>query len=287
MADATTTTERDEAPVTDRVAEALEQAQHFMDRPRADVLPPAEAPKRPEVTLAIADMSAEVGELFAALAEAQGEFTEIERTLTAKIKTRSGPEYSYDYAPLSEVLAAVRPALSKNGLALLQFPMARGGSGASVVVRTMLGHASGQWLRNDLTVGCVSTAPQDIGSAITYARRYGLQALLGVSPDYDDDGASATGREQTSAPREAPPVPEDAVRIASCAPRNTSGGGKVYSIKTTTGAECFTEDEQLYQAAVAAMRAEQPVRLTTERRTSGQRQYWRLLEIEATDSAKH
>lgn len=128
-----------------------------------------------------------IGEVFAALAAAQGEFGEIERTLSAKIKSERA-DYSYDYAPLDEVLQAVRPSLSKNGLSIMQFPFATSGA---VTVRTLLGHSSGGWFYNDLRVTTDGNAPRETGSAITYARRYALMAMLGVAPAVDDDGGAA------------------------------------------------------------------------------------------------
>lgn len=101
-------------------------------------------------TLAIVRHSEQVAELFGALAEAQGEFTEVERTLQANIESRreGARSYKYDYAPLSEVLQAVRPHTSKHGIAIVQFPFA--GAGGVVTVRTMLAHKSGQWMYNDI-----------------------------------------------------------------------------------------------------------------------------------------
>jgi hypothetical protein len=62
----------------------------------------------------------------------------------------------------------------------------------AVVVTTLLAHASGEWIETRLAMGLESTDPQAIGSALTYARRYGLCALVGVAPgDVDDDAAAA------------------------------------------------------------------------------------------------
>ncbi len=156
-----------------------------------------------------------IGEVFAALAKAQGSFGEIERTLRAKIKSDKA-DYSYDYAPLDEVLQAVRPALSENGLSLMQFPFAVQGA---VTVRTMLGHSSGGWFYNDLRVASDGNDARSIGSAITYARRYAVMSMLGVAPSVDDDGAASMpkGEPPRAGQRQQPP-PQAAARAAQPAP---------------------------------------------------------------------
>jgi hypothetical protein len=127
-----------------------------------------------------------------ALASAQLEFGTIEKDLTAHVDSkRTGVKYSYDYADLAEVLTAVRPALAKHGIATLQPAMV---SQRSVTITTLLGHKSGEFIRNDFTLPIDSTDPQAVGSGITYARRYALQSLLGVAPESpDDDGRAAGG----------------------------------------------------------------------------------------------
>ena len=144
------------------------------------------------------------GRLVMALAQAQGEFQEIEKTLTATVQSRreGARSYTYDYADLATILTAVRPALSKYGLAIMQFPTVRRGA---VLVTTFLAHGeSGEWFAGDLVVALDSADPQAVGSATTYARRYGLTALLGVAAGaQDDDGAAASGQAVKPAP-EAP-----------------------------------------------------------------------------------
>lgn len=150
--------------------------------------------------------SEQIGELAIALAAAQSEFTAIERRFTAKVKSKKGEDssYTYKYADLDTVLQAVRPALSNHQLALMQFPTTRKDA---LTVMTMLVHGpSQQWVRNHLTVGCFGTDPQEIGSAETYARRYGLCALIGVAATQggDDDGERASRGARRA---EEPPAP--------------------------------------------------------------------------------
>lgn len=167
-------------------------------RPRAKLVRDISPPDERAETLSLVRMSDEVDQLFGALAAAQANFGEIERVLRAEIKSQKA-NYEYDYAPLDKVLQAVRPHLSAQGLAVMQFPLA---TNNRVTVRTMLAHKSGQWIRNDLTVASEGNFPREIGSAITYARRYALQSMLGVAPNYDDDGGAASG-DRSGPPRSA------------------------------------------------------------------------------------
>lgn len=134
--------------------------------------------------------SEQVADLFGALAKAQGDMTHASKDRTAQVKSEKG-SYSYGYATLQSVWDAIREPLSKNGLAILQ-TFATGTDG--IIVITTLAHASGQWVRTSLAVKPVAeklSAVQAIGSAITYARRYSVMAIVGIAPDDDDDGDGA------------------------------------------------------------------------------------------------
>lgn len=148
-------------------------------------------------------MSNDIGELAAALAAAQGEFTFAAKGSEASM----GGAGKRKYADLQSVLEAVRDGLAKNGLAVVQSPMpAENG----IRLRTLLAHKSGQWIASELCL------PQDkmggvqgMGSALTYARRYALAAMVGIAQD-DDDGAQAMregkacAREQAKAANPSP-----------------------------------------------------------------------------------
>lgn len=173
-------------------AEMQRAGQQQQPPPRAQIV--RELPKQQSTaasdTVSILRYSEEhLGELFSALSAAQGQFGQIERTLKADIKSkRTGAEFSYEYAPLDEVLQAVRPALAENGLSFQQFPAVGNGF---VVVRSLLGHKSGGWMMNDLRLACDTGGPQEAGSGITFARRYAAMPMLGVAPGNDDDGSAA------------------------------------------------------------------------------------------------
>lgn len=122
--------------------------------------------------------------LTAALAAAQGELPAIRKDNVAKIS----PGREYRYADLATVLAAVRPVLSKHGLALVQRTDIREGA---LVLMTELRHASGEVIDTLYPVCATGARHQEMGGALTYARRYALCALLGIAADDDDDGATA------------------------------------------------------------------------------------------------
>src|SRR5262245_42687836 len=88
-----------------------------------------------------------IEQLTLALAKAQGAFPAIARDKQARIQTKTGTAYSYTYADLASILAAVRKPLSENALAILQ-PIRV--SGRSVSVTTILAHGSGQWVADEL-----------------------------------------------------------------------------------------------------------------------------------------
>ncbi|MDA8311458.1 MAG: ERF family protein [Actinomycetota bacterium] len=126
--------------------------------------------------------SEQIDQLAAALAAAQAAFPPVKKDRTATVPTKTGGTYSYHYADLTDLLDAVRPVLTANGLAVVQ-----GGTGERMVTRLV--HTSGQWIESDGTLPATQATPQGLGSAITYARRYWLSALLGIAAEEDDDGA--------------------------------------------------------------------------------------------------
>ena len=145
--------------------------------------------------------SEEFGALMMALAVAQGEFQDIEKNQSANVQSRreGARSYTYEYADLAAIMASVRPALSRNAIALLQMPSVRRGA---VIVTTMIVHGqTQQWFAVDLAVALENLDPQAVGSATTYARRYGVTSLLGLAAfDRDDDGKAAGVKRETVEP---------------------------------------------------------------------------------------
>lgn len=128
-----------------------------------------------------------VSELAKALAKAQGTFPVIPKNKTTKVRTKSGAEYSYNYADLPSILDLTRKPLSENGLAVAQMTVVH--EGAMLLVTRLL-HSSGEYIEASYPLP-IGAAAQDMGSAITYARRYTLCPLLGIAPEDDDDGKAA------------------------------------------------------------------------------------------------
>lgn len=121
-------------------------------------------------------------------------FVKAQASVKPALKDAKNPHFGSTYADLASAFAACREALAENGIAVLQAPSA---DGRRVSVCTMLLHDSGEWMRSTLTLTAVKEDPQAVGSAITYARRYGLMGMVGLAAE-DDDGNAA------SAPRTPP-----------------------------------------------------------------------------------
>ncbi len=131
------------------------------------------------------DQSPSIGALAGALAKAQGVLPNVRKTKTAKIRMKSGDSYSYKYADLADVWDAIRIPLANNGLSVVQSPeMFESGLG----IVTTIAHESGEWLTGIIIMPVAERTPQALGSAITYLRRYGLCAMLGIVSDDDNDG---------------------------------------------------------------------------------------------------
>lgn len=108
--------------------------------------------------------------------------------MTYATKGSVNPHFKSKFAGLPDVIAAVKPALSKHGLCFLQDVEAAPGG---IAVSTIILHTSGQFMRlGTVSVPALKADPQAYGSAITYAKRYSLQAALGIPSD-DDDGEYA------------------------------------------------------------------------------------------------
>src|SRR6187401_2932786 len=134
--------------------------------------------------------SESVAALASALAKAQAELVNPEKSLTATIRTgRVGEEArSFRYAPLSSGLDIVRKSLGQYEIATVQTTAIDQASG-QIRLTTLLAHASGEWISSDWPVCPISetSAPHRMGAALTYARRYALFALVGIAGEDDLD----------------------------------------------------------------------------------------------------
>lgn len=144
--------------------------------------------------------SASIAKLADALTKAQKAFKPISRDREVRVQTKTGGSYTFKYATLDEILGAVRPALIECGLFVTQGIIERRNG---LAIETRLVHSSGEWLGNVTPMIVASNANnQELGSAQSYARRYGISALLCIAVDEDDDGNTADGnhREYKPAP---------------------------------------------------------------------------------------
>jgi len=122
-----------------------------------------------------------IGALAAALAKAQG-------ALGPAKKDSMNPHYRSTYADLSSVISAIREPLATNGLSYVQ--LMTPAEGNQVAIETVLMHESGEWISSMTMIPVSKADAQGYGSAITYAKRYGLQGIVGC-PSEDDDGNAA------------------------------------------------------------------------------------------------
>ena len=127
------------------------------------------------------EMSESIKHIAEALNKAQAE-------MSGAKKGAKNPFFKSNYADLNSVVDAVRIPFCDNGLSYSQFPIMQDNR---VGVETILMHSSGEWMKSVLMLPMVKQDPQAAGSAITYARRYALQAIAGI-PAEDDDGNSAS-----------------------------------------------------------------------------------------------
>jgi hypothetical protein len=134
--------------------------------------------------------SESIGAIAAALAKAQAELTNPEKSLTATIRSpipREG-DRTFRYAPLSSGLDIVRKVLGQHEIATVQTTAIDNEAGL-IRLTTILAHASGEWMSSDWPVCPVSetAAPHRMGAALTYARRYALFTLVGIAGEDDLD----------------------------------------------------------------------------------------------------
>jgi hypothetical protein len=153
------------------------------------------------------ERSQEINELAAALCMAQGDFPNVP-------KDANNPFFKSKYADLAGIVDVVRPVLKKHNLCFSQFVSM---SGSQPAITTMLLHKSGQFVADTLPMPVSKPDAQGIGSAITYGRRYGLQAILGLAAE-DDDGNAAShsapaSQQQRPVPQAPTPPPPAGAKI--------------------------------------------------------------------------
>lgn len=123
--------------------------------------------------------------LYEALSKAQGEMKNAHLN-------KINPHFKSKYADLAAIRDATIPALSKYGLAVIQYTEL---AGERLVLKTRLTHSSGQYIESVYPVMAQLGDHHKTGSALTYAKRYSWSAMCGISADEDDDGNAAQGKD--------------------------------------------------------------------------------------------
>jgi hypothetical protein len=137
-----------------------------------------------------------IGKLAKALSIVQGK-------LRPAIKDAKNPFFKSNYADLNSVWDSCRQLLAENGLSIAQLnQVAENG----VIVETVLMHESGEWISGEMYLPLNKQDAQSVGSAVTYGRRYGLAAVVGIVADEDDD-ANAAQPQQRQQPNNVKPMP--------------------------------------------------------------------------------
>ena len=167
-----------------------------------------------------------IGAIAAALAKAQAELTNPEKSLVATIRP-SGPgeaERSFRYAPLSSGLDIVRKTLGQHEIATVQTTAIDQTAGV-VNLTTVLAHASGEWISSDWPVCAISETanPHRMGAALTYARRYALFTLVGIAGEDDIDAPDL----------KAPTAAALGAETSALNKRGRLNGGQGYSAKVS------------------------------------------------------
>lgn len=178
----------------------------------------------------------------AALVDALAELTIVEKGRTAKIPTKDGKSYTYDYADIGDVVKLTRPVLAAHGLVALT-PIHDHGSGLACTVTIL--HRSGERLDFGPFPFDGARDAQATGSAVTYFRRYALVAALGMAAGDDDDGAGAQSSQtapqrQERSPEPAPGKPKAQVKgdlVAYLTGKVPEGTEKDHAAQVWTDAE--------------------------------------------------
>ena len=209
----------------------------------------------------VSNRSASIAKLVAALAKAQS-------AIAGAVKDSENPHFRSRYADLASTWDACRQPLTKNELAVLQ-PVSA--NGPQVTVTTILAHSSGEWISEPLTLTAQQNTPQGVGSAITYGRRYGLAAMVGIAPDDDDGNAASQRLPDDTVTVTAPPtitrdLPPGSVLLHTVKPGRAGAAGELV---THTGESLLFYKKPLKPIAEQACQDGAPVLLDLKRSASG------------------
>ena len=117
---------------------------------------------------------------------------EFQKSIKQPLKDANNPFFKSQYVPLENVVEAITETGSPLGISFMQF--ASSDETGSIEVATLVMHSTGEYIEfPPVRMKPESNKPQAVGSAITYAKRYALSAIFGITSDKDDDGNEATG----------------------------------------------------------------------------------------------
>lgn len=160
-------------------------------------------------------------ELFEALARAQANFGQVKKSGKANIPMKSGANYTYNFAKLSDVLGATIPALNNEGIYFSQHPnYSLSSNGTIVSIVSTLSHKSGASISHEsIPLFYNMNDAKQAGSVMTYLRRYGACQLLGIEGDDDDDAHVATMNNSYNNYKSKQPVAKQPARQPQQAPQ--------------------------------------------------------------------
>jgi hypothetical protein len=187
-----------------------------------------------------------INEIAAALAKAQSEMKNAHLN-------KVNPHFKSKYADLAGIRDAVTPALSKNGIAVVQGTEVSVSQMGHMVVYTRLVHSSGQWIESEFPIAI--DKPQAMGSAYTYAKRYSLSAICNIAADEDDDANAAN--DSKPAHDRAPHI-QTAPKLSVHAERERSVPDTA-DISGTKGAPKNESAKKLYETLIVQMRQAQSI----------------------------
>lgn len=160
--------------------------------------------------------SGSIGNLAKALAVVQA-------NLHPAVKDAKNPFFKSSYTTLNSVWDACRDLLSENGLSVAQVNQI---TLDGVIIETVLMHESGEWISGEMFLPLTKADAQGVGSAMSYGRRYGLAAMVGIVAD-DDDGNAASQPKQQRQQTEKPAQLPFADRIKNVSKAIVDLGGRV------------------------------------------------------------
>jgi hypothetical protein len=148
------------------------------------------------------NMTTDISELAKGLCRFQGMIPAIPKKKTVKVPHKTGGSHQYSYADLADIWEAIRKPLQESGLAICQV-IDENTQGAQLV--TILMHSSGQFIKGSIGLSG-NLKIQELGSEITYLKRYALSAILGLVTEEDEDGQIANQEPRKTAYKQSAPL---------------------------------------------------------------------------------